>query len=274
MSTKVSLRAALVACVAIVTAACADLAAIRQFADISADSAQYTKLAQDYAAGPVRQKRFQPASEHPRLDAAAAARREQLAAITARLSLIEEYMHALGALASDKAPVFDTEIGALGAAVSKAGFAGDAETTAAVTLANLVLRAAADGWRQRQLRELIGQGNAPLQTVIAGLRRIAAEAFLGDLANEQAAARAHYRTLLARSSDPAGKAALEEWIELRQGDMASREAAIKAYDAILKNIAEGHQALYDGRDDISRKALLDQLEMYAKLIQKAAKALT
>ncbi|MCC7274312.1 MAG: hypothetical protein IT561_16720 [Alphaproteobacteria bacterium] len=258
---------------ALAAAACADLTAIRKFADTSAESAQYTRLAQDYAAAPLRQKRYQPAERHAQLDERAKVRAEQVTAILAEHALIEEYMRALGALAADEAPVFDSEIDGLTGAVTKAKFATDAEAGAAATIAKLVLRAAADGWRQARLRELIEQGNAPLQTIIAALRDVTAKGFLVEVTIEQAAARSHYNTLIVSSKDPAGRAAIQEWAELRMAEIAGREAAARSYDEILARIAEGHQALYDGRNDIGRKELLRQLQAYAKMIQKAAKAL-
>jgi len=47
---------------------CANLQAIRDFAKISSESAQYTVLVNDYVESPERQKRFSPSSEHELLE--------------------------------------------------------------------------------------------------------------------------------------------------------------------------------------------------------------
>ncbi len=56
---------------------CANLSAVREFANISSESAQYTKLVSDYVESPIRQKRYQPPSEQERLDRMAAERAAQ-----------------------------------------------------------------------------------------------------------------------------------------------------------------------------------------------------
>lgn len=251
----------------IATASCANLAAIREFASTSADSAAYTKLVGEYLESPLRQKRYQPAARHPDLDRIAAERAAQGERLRLWHRLIEEYMEALGQLAADEAVVYDKEINALGKAATEAKFlsAQDADAFSAVT--RTLLRLVADGWRRRQISRLIEETNQPFQAVVSALRTVVRQGFGSDAANERAAINKHYSDLVVQSRDQAGIAALKEWQELRISGVEDREKAIGAYGEILDRIAAAHQRLYNGRKDLPAKALLADMKGYSKEIR-------
>src|SRR5690242_19824776 len=62
---------------AILFIGCADLRAIRKFADTAADSAQYTALSSDYPKSIERQKRYQPNNQQQTLDSILKTRQSQ-----------------------------------------------------------------------------------------------------------------------------------------------------------------------------------------------------
>lgn len=247
---------------------CANLSAIREFADVSTESAQYTRLVTDYVGSPARQKRYQPASQHELLDRIATERAAQGERLLLRHRLIEEYMDALGRLAADETVTYDKKLDALGNAVKGNRFADAKEADAFAAIAKILTKGVADHWRQKQLKELITVSNEPFQVVVDSLRVVVENGFGGDLPNERAAIEKYCGTLIMQSSDKAGIAALREWCDLRLSVIGVRAKAIEAYTQILRKIAEGHQRLYDGRNDLSKELLLRDMNHYSKDLQK------
>ena len=243
---------------------CANLAAIREFASTSADSAAYTRLVTEYVESPTREKRYQPAKFHADLDRRLAERKGQQHQLLLRHRLIQEYMEALAQLAADDAVIYDKEIHALGKTAREAKFIDAKEAEAFSGVTRLLLRAVADGWRRRQLSQLIEDSNRHFQTVVKSLKDIVERGFAGDAANEREAINRYYDTLVLESRDKAGIASLREWQELRLATVAAREEAIVAYVKILDKIGQGHQRLYEERKALSAKTLLAEMQGYSK----------
>lgn len=254
--------------------ACADLGAIRQFADSAGDGAALPELADDYVAAAERQHRYAP--EHLRgpapvsPDPARAAQREQMLVLQ---DAIEAYMAALGALAADEAVRYDRQLDALDQALARTDMLGAAERDAGKRLSGLLLRASTDRWRRNRLETLIEQGHEPLLATVGGLRRIAEGAFLGEIDNEAGAMRAYYDGLRARSEDPAAIAAVTELEEFRRAELERRRRAVEAYIEVLDGIRAGHEALHAGRGDLARETLLVEIRRYGDDIRRAASSL-
>ena len=251
---------------------CANLTAIQEFADASADSVQYRAIVRDYVEFPKRQERYAPPKARKRLEEMGRRRAEQEPALLLQQAIVEEYMDALGTLAADEAVDYDEEIDRLAASIEKAKFGTADEAQASAAVVNLVARAATDGWRQHKLKVLIERSNAPFQTVVGALKKLTV-AFDETVEQERAGARSYYTGLSMRSRDPAGRAALEEWQELRMGDIAVRQQAVRDYATILAKIAAGHQKLYEERDDLCNQDVLRQVQEYARELRATYKAL-
>ncbi len=266
-------RFALVAGLLALSAACANLAAVREFADISARSAEYAALVSQYREFPARQKRYVPSRLHAALDQESRKRVAQAERITLRQALIEEYMDSLGRLAADDLVAYDPEIDQLGKAVADGRFAGEKDATAFSAVAALLFRAAADNWRRERLAQLIAESNAPFQEVVGALKQVVDQGFAGDVVNEEIALQKHYQTLIRESSDKAGIAALEEWRDMRLTEVKARGGAVAGYSEVLARIAAGHQELYDRRSDLSREETMRQMRRYAKDLRRLYHAL-
>ena len=252
---------------------CANLSSIREFADISSKTAEHTKLVNDYVESPSNQRKYQPESQHQELDRIAKNRSKQKEALLLRHLLIEEYMDALGQLAADEVLTYDKEIDELGAAVEKGKFIEKKEAAAFSAIGKLLVKAVTDGWRQRKLKQLIDESNKPLQIVIGSLKQIVDEGFAGDLEIEKISVQKYYRAIILDSHDKAGITALEEWQLSKLNTINNRGKAIETYSEALLKISEGHQKLYDSRDQVSSKELLGQMSRYAKDLRKAYNAL-
>ena len=250
--------------VLVLTQGCANLSAVREFANISTESAQYTRLVDDYVEWPTSQKRYQPPDQYALLDHIARDRAAQRERLLLYHALIEEYMDALGRLAADEVVVYDKELDALGNAAKEQKFANAKEAGAFTAVAKVLVKGATDRWRQKQLKELIATSNEPFRVVVNSLRDIVEKGFAGDLLDETAAIQSYYRTLIRDSRDKAGIAALEEWRDLHLAGVDTQAKAIELYLRILKKIGEGHQKLYDGRNDLSKELLVRDMNRYSR----------
>jgi hypothetical protein len=242
------------------TQGCANnLKAIQDFASLSAESAAYTTLVEDYLEFPNRQKRYQPPSRHARLETMAEERATQQSALLLRQALLEQYMDALGRLAADDIVDNTAELSQLSAALQSQAGANPQDTEAYEKIAGILTKVAGDRWRQRQLRDLIEQSNSPIQHILGSLQHIVSDGFGGDLQTEEAAIQNYYSTLIMESQDPAGKAALAEWKELRTSRLQERSQAVQTYRSLLEKISEGHQQLFDRRQDLNNTQVIQQI---------------
>ena len=246
------------------TQGCVDLKAIQDFANISAESAEYTALVDNYVEFPNRQKRYQPADRHAQLDAMAQERMTRKTELLLRHEIVEEYMEALGQLAADEIVDQSEELSQLTTNLQSQAGTNPAETEAFGKIAGILTKAVSDGWRKRQLQELIEQSNGPLQTILKSLKQIVVDGFGGDDQNEQFAIQSYYRTKIAQSNDPAGIAALMEWQELRVADLSNHTQTIQTYATLLDEVSEGHQKLFDERKDLANAQLLQQIQQSVK----------
>ncbi|MEX2492230.1 MAG: hypothetical protein WD425_10765 [Nitrospirales bacterium] len=246
------------------TQGCVDLKAIQDFANISAESAEYTALVDNYVDFPTRQKRYQPEDRHAPLEAMEQERLTRKTALLLRHHVIEEYMEALGRLAADEIVDQSQELSQLTTKLQNQAGTSQAETEAFGKIAGVLTNAIGDKWRKRQIQELIERSNGPLQTIVKSLKQIVVDGFGGDDQNEQFAIQSYYRTKIAQSNDPAGIAALMEWQERREENLAAHTQAIQSYSAILEKISEGHQKLYDERNDLAKAQLIQQIKKSAK----------
>ncbi len=262
--------------IAVLVCGCANLSAVREYADISAGTAEHTQLTKAYVQWPLAQKRYQPASEHEKLERIAKLRESQEKTLLLRHSLIEEYMYTLGRLAADEVVTYDKEVESLGKEMKGAKFIDVKEEAAFTAVATLILTAATDAWRQDKLKAFVRTSNSDIKVVIGGLKQIVDEGFLGDLQDEKEAVRKSYQQIVLESSDKAGIAALNEWREAKFESIARRQKAIEAYSLSLQKISDAHQKLNDAVlvDSLTSNEFLGQMRHYAKEIQKAYKAIT
>jgi hypothetical protein len=265
---RVFLRFLLPAALLTAAAGCTNLSAVRDFARLSARSAEASVLVGRYAEFPERQKRFVPEAMHAGLNQESLRRAAQTERILLRHALVEEYMDALGRLSADDLVTYDHEIDALGKAASSGKFIAESDAGAFTAVAKLVFKAAADGWRRRQLRELIAEANAPLLEVIGALRQIVEHGFAGDAENETVAIQKYYQTLIRSSQDKAGIAAVEEWRDARLAEVGERRRTIADYAQALGQIAAGHQMLYERRDDLGGEETLLRINRHTRSLRR------
>lgn len=253
-------------------AGCANLVAIRNFADQSSDIAGYTKLVNYYVNEPREIAKYQPPTQKPD-GASQLLRKKQKEALIARHKIIQTYMDALGQLAADEAVVLDKEVAALGKALQDNQFVDKTEAAAFTALGKLVAKAATDAWRQNRLRDIIKNGNQPVQTLVLSVQKIVEKGYAGELETQAVAIEKYYGKIYAESRDPAGKQALMEWKSVHLSTIDSRRKEAAIYAAALGKIASGHQELYNNMDRLDAKDVFVQMTAYARYLRDAKDAL-
>lgn len=258
----------------VLVTACTDLGAVRNWADTSLEAAQFTEVVATYADTPQRLAVY---------DSAGAAewqnnvpiRAAQADALILQLDLVADYMAALALLADDKATDYSEDMGALTSAMQKTGWVGSDGISAAGGLISTLLNAATEAWREDQVTELIEEANGPLQTLLAGsLRDIVDQDFRRDLQIEAGIQKNYFDGLLDdEDASPAAKAALGEWLTVRQAENSRRQDKVDTYLQVLDQIAEGHQKLYDNRNELDGVALAKDLFKLAKKVRSNVKDL-
>lgn len=263
---------------AVLLGGCANLAAIQEFGRASADAAGYARLSDEYANSAVVKQQYtfeNEAAQRTLLDAEHAKRKGQAVQLQLQHRAVASYMEALADLAGDEVPVADDEIGAMVDAASSAGYLNAATAAPIKTLAQGLTSAALDGYRQRELKQLITANNAPLQAVLASLVQ-SVQAFDASLQVERAAATRYYRSLHARARENAREPVAAEMIwarsQLSNAEYDERGKAMAPYADSLRAIAAAHQALYDRRDKIDDKQVHAQLKKYTRQIRTAHRA--
>jgi len=251
---------------------CADLAAIQKFGKLSADSAGYTKLTEEYASSPIRRKQYtfsEDSKQREILDGLAAKRQPQVQMLMLYHKTVSEYMKAVASLAADEAVSFDENITGLANAAVKAKYIDEEKAKAVKSIASTMASTLTDVNRQRKLIELIDKANAPLQLVLNDMA-IVVKAYEKSFKIEKSDAKIYFNDLemMARKDDKQTAIAELIWAhgEERGIQLNDRIVAAAQYDKVLQEIAEAHQKLYDNRNKISDKVVQRQLRQYSEQI--------
>jgi hypothetical protein len=135
----------------------------------------------------------------------------------------------------------------------------DTKQVSAVTgLAKKLADAALNGYRRKELSNLIGSANDDLQVVTAALGTIIVTDYKRELSQEREGAQEYFRSALKTHelSEPLAAIAVRRDLQSDEATIANKEQAADAYGKIMKDIATGHQKLYDSRNKWTTESLL------------------
>jgi hypothetical protein len=268
-------RYAVPALLALTLTGCANLGAIKEFGALSADSAGYQALTEDFISSLERSKRHtlrKDEAQRAKLTEQSKAREALRGKLQLYHQTVSEYMNALASLAADEVTNYDGQIDPLVDSASQNGLIASDKAGLVKALANLLADAATNAYRQRELKQLITIGNAPLQGVIADMIRTMAP-FDSAIEDDLAMYEAYYEELMHSAAKTEPVAAELLWAE--RGAILlgfeQRKQAIPPFIETLKTIGAAHQSLYDNRDKIADKEALAQLKKYTKVIRTTYK---
>jgi hypothetical protein len=290
----------------VVHSACVDLGEVRAFAETAAAVGdRFPGLARDLHDSCMAQQRYIVAQRedfrvdqfadlndpaHPLLEAGRKTcqlyenERERL--IKANATLVS-YMRSMGDLAADDLTSFDKGIGEFGSALAGVQLFSEAESSAIAKLASYLARMAAEGYRRKQLREVIKDANPDVKVAATALARIVSRNYILQLENERVAMREYYRKLAVESvrfsalavkhahgeSDVINPVPLDDLrskFEARNAAINTKVTGARAYSRVLAEVEAGHQELFDHADQLNSSAVLAAALQEAKTIQALA----
>lgn len=280
-------RTALIGCMLLLAlSGCVNLSAVQEFGKLSADSAGYTRLTDEYVSAPERMRHYTLESDQStlaELDKQAAARQAQGARLKAYHKAVADYMKALADLASDNVVAYDPELGELIDSANKASALTEEQAAPLKAVSNLLAHATTDVYRQRKLSEVIEAGNPPLQAILQDLSQLVL-AYSLSIEDERMRLDFYYRGLIAQASEPIGIAgsraakepAAAQFIkQIHQERRAAFDERLKAatqYQQTIQVIAQAHQGLYNNRNHLGSAQAVSLIKSYSKQIQTAYKA--
>jgi hypothetical protein len=254
-------------------AACVSSKEIARFATQSAEGASFQRLLDDYQSAPLRQARFVGQGNQaddpvgPWLRQNVAQREEQVKRTKLLLAAVGSYMRALGALADNEAASADTELGALIDASVDGKWLPEEQAGAAKSLVGIVADAALRKYRQRQLATLIQRANAPLQSILQHLQSLDAQFEVSERAVQEQMD-TYYRFL--EKTAGAREPVAAQLVRDRKADddviEGQRLEALHTHGDTFRDIAQGHQHLYDNLGHLSVPEVRATIEQSARRI--------
>lgn len=270
-------RAFAVGSLMLLLAACGDLAAVKEFSQISADGAAYSKLTKDYIAAPERERRYffgrHDAAGLARVEKDAKERPAQAAELAAYHATIEQYMKALGALAAGAQPTFDKEVDSMVKKSATAGLLPSNYAGPVSAILALVTRAATEAYERHKIKEVILQADPPLQATIGRMKQIVGQGMLIDVDIEEQEFLIYHRTLqaMAQRGEPVAGQLVREAFDDRKEQFEPRRKAIANYVKVLEAIAAGHAHLAANADRLSADEVVATTKSYGEQIYSALK---
>jgi len=192
----------------------------------------------------------------------------------ARLNqLLEQYADTLAALADDKLPSYQAELGGLSASLGKLkkpgtqeALVGSDKLSAVTSLAEFLSRVATQHLQKDSMRELLNH-EAAIQTITNALRDYATLNYRGWLRDERRENEVLYKAL-DRSKETLAANYLKTILLREDRLIAQRDQAIDAFVASLEQLQKANAEIRQKFDQQDDKALIAQLVNYAKEVSR------
>jgi hypothetical protein len=257
---------------------CVDFTEVGKFADISKSaSSSLPALVADIHGTCERRAAFAPSAKQAEtLETCKKLAISEPGILKAQQVLLD-YMAALKSLAGDQSVTYGKELDSSPDDLSKSRL--DSKQVSAVAgLAKKLADAALNGYRRKELANLIGSTNDDVQVVTGALRTIIDTDYKRELSQEREGAQEYYQSALKKyqTNEPLAAIAVRRDLQLIDTSMTGKEQAADAYGKIMEDIATGHQKLYESRGKWTTRSLIKDVGPIVKDLyestQKVAKA--
>ncbi len=251
---------------------CASFREVAAFASLSSNAAGNNAVMRDYIGAIDRRKQYEPQKFHIELDAQKLHRRAQQASLDALQQSVSDYMQVLDGLATGNIRTYDKSLKDLSSNLNKATLLSNAEKDAVSALSTLLARAATAVYREHEIKKLIRDGNKPLQDVIMATCKIVGAGMVADLQGESALVERYYDNFMFAPGNPEEPVAMALAREAKVealGRVDNKIQRAQRYKAVLDQMAQGHQYLYDHLDTISKNEWGRQFRPYVDELRAA-----
>lgn len=199
--------------------------------------------------------------------------KESLDGVVAANDVLKNYAEALGKLASDDVATFTAELNSLEGSLKKVDINGnkpfDNQRVAAISgIAKFLFNAAANGYRQKKLKETIEVGNNDLPGLIDGLEDVV-ELYKSQLLKREKTQIEFEQVELERiyrnNNGILNERLYETLLDLQI--IENKMQAAEDFKSILDNISRTHNQLYESSNELNSKALILLIQNYVKQLQ-------
>lgn len=257
---------------------CTNLQEVREFASESAALASYKELTTHFRDTYAREA---PYLSGPGLAAAQANDQKRQAAYDDLIKVhdtVARYMMTLATLAGDKAFDLSKGIDSVSGQIKAYPDLGlDAAHVDAVSgIAKLIAKWSTAYYQQDAVKDMIRAGQVPIQTSLDGMASVL-RIYRKTHENERKQVLGLFETEFAlaqvQAKDPLLMALARLHYEKKVAEFASIDRRFDIAERAVREIAEGHTRLYRSVDDLSAKALKDQLSAIGKDLKSLRKQL-
>jgi DNA-binding ferritin-like protein (Dps family) len=269
----VSLRALVLASVALALLGCTTPDAVRQFTAMATEgAAQSRPLVQDITASCIRkQLADRPLNEIADVTAEVTNTckefSDQEPNLLGAVTVLTQYLNALAQLAADQTVTYDKQIDAFAAAVQPVGNFQTAHVTAIKGLAKFLFDAAASGYQRKKLGNAVKAADVDITTLADALGKIIGTDYDRLLRNEEESDRTRYREALRGDSNRTAQLLLQERWRQDLATLTGKRRAAQDYVAILTKIRDGHRQLAAQVNHWDAQQLVQILKPYAGTIK-------
>ena len=237
---------------------CANLAAVRDFAQEAGSLSAHRGVSDDLVA--TKRRLYDYAGKEPGPENLGKSQELSRKFDQTQQSLVR-YMAALASLADGNLASFKKEIDAAGAAAGNAKLLSGAEVGLFAAAGNLVAQALTDRARQRLLREVIRKTDPAIQQTTAGLAALVRKQYFSSLDIEQQGAEEFVTEI--KLEKIGGLSRLTDFLmrdELQR--VARQKESGEAYAKALDKIGEAHARLAREVGDFTAKEFVAQMKDY------------
>lgn len=203
--------------------------------------------------------------------AACAGRDSALREVLRANHALANYFGALSALAGSNTADVGTRVAQLGDAASSAGPFDESQLRAIAALAKFAAARATSGYKRSKLREAIASENVNVQAVTVALHQVIDRDFASYVMGDDAAATRFYRSVLTEGAghEPLAAILARNDYDARHDASGAQADALRSLARAIDAIGRGHQQLFDARNHLGAKELLNGIVALARELDGA-----
>ena len=203
--------------------------------------------------------------------AACAGRDSALREVLRANRALANYFGALSALAGSKTAEVGARVDQLGDAASSAGPFDGSQVRAIGALAKFAASRATSGYQRSKLREAIASENVNVQTITVAIHQVIDRDFASYVAGDDAAATRFYRSVLTEGAghEPLAAIIARNDYDARHEASGAQADALRSLARAIDAIGRGHQQLFDARNHLGAKELLNGIVGMARELDGA-----
>ncbi len=203
--------------------------------------------------------------------AACAGRDSALREVLQANRALANYFGALSALAGSKTAEVAAQVDQLGDAASSAGPFDGSQVRAIAALAKFAASRATSGYQRSKLRDAIASENANVQAVTVALHQVIDRDFASYVTGDDAAATRFYRSVLTEGAghEPLAAILARNDYDARHEASGAQADALRSLARAIDAIGRGHQQLFDARNHLGAKELLNGILSMARELDGA-----